>query len=115
MKLDSQPDAAKTALFDIPLEKALENLHADLADGLTAGEAESRLSQGGYNEVTESKVNPLFQFAKKFWGISAWMLELVIILSWYLKNYSDMIVVAGLLVINSRSGLFRRTAVGGGA
>lgn len=104
--MDRQPDNMKTALFDSPLEKVVEDLKVDLASGLTGSEVASRLSRWGYNEVAGTKVNPVAQFSKKFWGISAWMLELVILLSWYLKNYSDMTIVAGLLVINAVLGYF---------
>jgi len=53
--------------------------------GLRSAEVESRLKQYGYNEVLEKKVNPAARFARKFWGLTAWMLEIIIILSWILE------------------------------
>ena len=41
------------------------------------------------------------KFLGKFWGISAWMLELIMVLSAVLKNYSDLAVVGALLVVNA--------------
>ncbi len=38
-------------------------------------------------------------FLRKFWGISAWMLELIMVLSAVLGKYSDLVVVSALLVI----------------
>ncbi len=37
----------------------------------------------------------------KFWGISAWMLELIMVLSAVLKKFSDLAVVGALLIINA--------------
>ncbi len=69
--------------------------------GLSSEVAQEKLKQYGFNEVPEKKENLAFQFAKKFWGLTAWMLEIIIILSWFLQRYADVYVVAGLLVLNA--------------
>ncbi|NLR60486.1 plasma-membrane proton-efflux P-type ATPase [Chitinophaga polysaccharea] len=79
----------------------------DLYSGLPQREAESRLRQYGYNEVPEKKTYPLVEFLSKFWGLSAWMLELIIILSWILHKASDAYIVAGLLVFNAIIGFLQ--------
>ena len=43
----------------------------------------------------------MFGFIKKFWGVTAWMLEIIILLSWYMQNYADVYIVLGLLVFNA--------------
>jgi H+-transporting ATPase len=73
---------------------------ADLA-GLNQTEAERRLKQYGFNEVTEKKPNPLLSFLKKFLGLTAWMLEMIIVLSLYIQNYVDVYIVLGLLIFNA--------------
>ena len=45
----------------------------------------------GYNEVAEKKDHPVLKFLGKFWGISAWMLELIMVLSAVLGKYSDLV------------------------
>jgi H+-transporting ATPase len=82
-------------------EETVKLLQSDLATGLNSIEVESRLKRYGYNEVLEKKTNPFIRFAKKFWGLTAWMLEIIIILSWILQRYADLYIVAGLLVFNS--------------
>jgi magnesium-transporting ATPase (P-type) len=42
---------------------------------------DARLKEHGYNEVPERKGHPALRFLGKFWGLSAWMLELIMILS----------------------------------
>ena len=69
--------------------------------GLTRAEVESRRAESGYNEVAEKKEHPLLGFLRKFWGLSAWMLELIMVLSAVLGKYSDVILVGALLVINA--------------
>ena len=101
METKRQSKETKSTLFDDPLDKVLAELKVDLAKGLSCSEVAKRISQSGFNEVIETKPNLLLQFAGKFWGISAWMLELVVVLSWYLKKYPDMAIVTGLLVVNA--------------
>lgn len=48
-----------------------------------------RRQQHGYNEVTERRGHPVLGFLGKFWGMSAWMLEVIMVLSAVLGEYSD--------------------------
>jgi len=82
-------------------DETIELLGSDSNVGLKRAEVESRLKQHGYNEVPERKINPLVRFAKRFWGVTAWMLEIIIILSWILGKYSDLHIVTALLFLNS--------------
>jgi H+-transporting ATPase len=72
-----------------------------LKTGLNSAEIEKRRAEYGFNEVPEKKANSLLQFAKKFWGLTAWMLEIIIILSFFLQRYTDVYIVAGLLIFNA--------------
>ena len=47
------------------------------------------------------KGHPVRAFLAKFWGLSAWMLELIMGLSLILRKYSDFAVVSALLVVNA--------------
>jgi len=69
--------------------------------GLTHDEVDARQLIYGYNEVAARKEHVALQILRKFWGISAWMLELIMILSAALKKYSDLIIVGALLVVNA--------------
>ena len=82
-------------------EEVAKSLQSDLTMGLKSVEVESRLEQYGYNEVLEKKTNPFVRFAGKFWGLTAWMLEIIILLSWILQRYADLYIVVGLLFFNS--------------
>ena len=69
--------------------------------GLTHTEVESRRKEHGYNEVAEKKEHPVLLFLGKFWGISAWMLEMIMVLSAFLGKYADLAVVSALLIVNA--------------
>ena len=69
--------------------------------GLTHAEVDVRRKEHGYNEVAVEKSHPFRKFLGKFWGLSAWMLELILVLSAVLGKYSDLLVVSALLVINA--------------
>jgi plasma-membrane proton-efflux P-type ATPase len=79
----------------------LAALHVNPDTGLTPAEVETRRREHGYNEVAETKGHPILRFLRKFWGISAWMLELILVLSAVLGKYVDLAVVGALLVINA--------------
>jgi H+-transporting ATPase len=90
------PDIASLSIIDLLLA-----LKVNPETGLTIADVDTRRKQSGYNEVAEQKEHPILQFLKKFWGISAWMLELILILSVVLQKYTDLAVVGALLVVNA--------------
>ncbi len=93
---DKAPDIATGAISD-----TLAALHVNPDTGLARADVDVRRKEHGYNEVAEKKEHPVLKFLGKFWGISAWMLELIMVLSAVLKNYSDLAVVGALLVVNA--------------
>jgi H+-transporting ATPase len=83
------------------IDDIVASLETDLRSGLTSASAADRLKRLGPNEVPEEKTHPLLLIAKKFWGLTAWMLELIIVLSLVLRKYPDAAIVAFLLVTNA--------------
>lgn len=67
----------------------------------------------GYNEVVQQKGHPVLMFLGKFWGVSAWMLELIMVLSAILGKYSDLMVVGALLVTNAVLGFMQEHRAAG--
>jgi magnesium-transporting ATPase (P-type) len=76
-------------------------LGATVVEGLTTNAAHQLAQQHGYHEVAPHPEHPWRQFLGKFWGLSAWMLELIMILSALPGRVSDIVVVATLLVVNA--------------
>jgi H+-transporting ATPase len=93
------PTIADTASAPVPV--TLAELHVNPETGLTHTEVDTRRTEHGYNEVAEQKGHPVLLFLGKFWGVSAWMLELIMLLSAVLGKYSDLVVVGALLVVNA--------------
>ncbi len=94
---DAKPPDISTA--SVP--DTLASLHVNADTGLANSEVDVRRKEHGYNEVAVEKGHPVKKFLRKFWGISAWMLELIMILSAILGKYPDLAVVSALLVINA--------------
>jgi magnesium-transporting ATPase (P-type) len=67
----------------------LAALRVNPETGLTRAEVDARRKAHGYNEVAEQKGHPALAFLAKFWGVSACMLELIMVLSAVLGKYSD--------------------------
>jgi len=99
------------ASASIPATLAALNTNVDT--GLALAEVGERRKTHGYNEVAEKKSHPIRQFLGKFWGVSAWMLELIMLLSAFLGKYSDLAVVSALLVINAVLGFLQERRAAG--
>ena len=95
------------------ISEALASLHVNADAGLTHAEAEARRKEHGYNEVAERRGHPVLRFLGKFWGVSAWMLELIMVLSAVLGKYSDLAVVSALLVVNAVLGFLQEQRAAG--
>ena len=95
----NKSEPSDVALASIPDTIAKLQVNPDI--GLTAAGVDTSRKMYGYNEVALKKEHPVLIFLKKFWGISAWMLELIMVLSAALKKFSDFAVVGALLVINA--------------
>ncbi len=102
------PDIAAMSVTD-----TLTALHVNPDTGLTQADVENRIKEHGYNEVIAEKEHPALNFLRKFWGVSAWMLELIMILSAALKKYSDFALVSALLVINAILGFMQERRAAG--
>ena len=107
VRSESKPPSAKQAdtkppeIASASVSDTLATLKVSLDNGLSRAEVDTHRKENGYNEVAEQKGHPVLKFLKKFWGISAWMLELIMVLSAVLGKYSDVVVVGALLVINA--------------
>jgi len=87
-----------------PAQTALETLSflgVTAEAGLSTAVAPVRLAQVGPNEVPERRDRPLVRLAWKFWGLSAWMLELIVLISFILKKQADLWVALSLLLVNA--------------
>jgi magnesium-transporting ATPase (P-type) len=75
--------------------------------GLSSEQARARLERDGANEVPEEPARPIRDFARKFWGLSAWMIELIAGLSLFLHKYVDLAVALALLLANAILGFLQ--------
>ena len=69
-------DLASASIAD-----TLAALTVDRAVGLTSAEVDARRRAHGDNAVPESKEHPVLALLEKLWGVSAWMLEIIMVLS----------------------------------
>ncbi len=91
---------SKDEFKTLSYEKIFELLETS-ESGLTPKEATKRQNEFGFNEIPEKKQSLIVLFFKKFWGLTAWMLEFIIILSIFLKHYIDAYFIGALLLLNA--------------
>ena len=108
------PATVKTSdIASATVPDTLAMLRVNSDSGLTHTEVDARRKEHGYNEVTEQKSHPVRKFLAKFWGVSAWMLEMIMVLSAILGKYSDLAVVGALLVVNAVLGFMQERRAAG--
>ena len=93
--------SASDEFKSLTIEESLKRLGTDIATGLMTEEVKKRREEFGYNEVEEKKQSTAVRFLKKFWGLTAWMLEITIVLTIILGKYLDLCVITALLIFNA--------------
>ena len=101
----------KENLASLSLTDLRASLHAP-ADGLTGAEAKSRIAQYGFNELPESKTNPLLKFLSYFWGPIPWMIEVAAVLSALVRHWEDFVIILALLLMNAGVGFWEEFQAG---
>lgn len=82
-------------------KQVAEKLNVDVKTGLPEEEVQNRTRIFGFNEIPEKKESSIIKFLKKFWGLTAWMLELTMFISFILGKYLDLYIIGALLLFNS--------------
>ena len=89
---------------DQSVSETLESLNVNPERGLTEEEVKQRVKAYGYNEIPEKKESVLKRLGKKFWGLTAWMLEITMVIELFIRHYIEVYVIAALLVLNALIG-----------
>lgn len=84
----------------------MNQYNTDTLTGLSDKQVAALRLQYGFNEVEEKRTSVIILLVKKFWGLTAWMLEATIIISFLLHKPFDGFVITGLLIFNGLIGFF---------
>ncbi len=91
---------------EIEISELMEQLSSK-SKGLPSKEAQKRLTDYGYNEIIEEKINPIRKFLNFFWGPIPWMIEIALILSLVIQHWQEFTVIFILLMINALVGFYQ--------
>ncbi len=100
----TSPDKKDNDYQTLRHDQVLKLFESDQTSGLSEEQAASHLVKYGPNEVPEKRISPAIRFASNFWGLTAWMLELVLVLSLLLQRYFDFYIIGSLIVVNALIG-----------
>lgn len=95
---------------DAAQQQSIEELWATLStspQGLSSGEAQSRLARFGPNALEEKKVHPILKFLSYFWGPIPWMIEIAAVLSAIVRHWDDLAIILVLLLFNALVGFWQ--------
>jgi len=88
-------------MHDKKIEEVFKELNTN-KDGLTEKEAQARLKKYGYNEIKEAKkISPLIIFFRQFQSIVIYILIFALIISIFLGETVDAIVIGAIVVANA--------------
>src|SRR5215472_15942679 len=98
------PDGAKPEVewYRLMPPEVADQLHADLAQGLSAAEAQQRLQQFGPNALAEAKKEPAWRvFLRQFQDYMQIMLIIAAVLSFITANWPTAILLVVLVLFNA--------------
>jgi H+-transporting ATPase len=95
MSNQTDPNATKT------IADVLSELKVQADEGLTDSIVIERQNTYGLNEVPVEKQSMVLVFLKHFWGLTAFMLEFTIVVSFLLRKYIDVYLIGGLMLFNA--------------
>ena len=87
----------------------LSELKVLASNGLSDEDVKQRQTTYGLNEVVEKKQLLVLLFLKHFWGLTAIMLEITILLSFLLQKYIDVYLIGGLMLFNAIIGFIQES------
>lgn len=91
----------------VPVDEVLALLETD-RDGLTAEEAQLRLSKYGFNEVElKKKESSIHRFARQFASPLIYVLLLAALVTFLLREYADTTVILGVVLANAVIGFIQ--------
>jgi H+-transporting ATPase len=85
----------------IRTEDVLKELGTDRNTGLSAQEAQKRISETGYNEIPEKEESVFHRIFRRFWGPIPWMIEVAALLSAAVRRWEDFGIILVLLFSNA--------------
>ena len=90
---------------DVPVADLFERFECG-PEGLSNDEAAARLEHYGRNTVEERRESPLLKFLGFFWGPIAWMIEVAAVLSAVVGHWTDLVIIAVMLLFNALVGFW---------
>lgn len=92
--------------YQLSSAETFEILKSNL-NGLTSEEVKVRLREYGYNELSFKKVNPFFRFLKHFNNPLIYVLIVAAIVTAFLGDIIDVIVIVGVVIVNASIGFIQ--------
>src|SRR6056297_355364 len=103
-------DYPKKAWHSKPVDQVLALLKADQQNGLSAEEVEARLQHFGNNRITTKKQqSSIVRFLRQFHQPLIYILLAATLITLLLQEYTDTIVIFGVVLINSIIGFVQET------
>ncbi len=98
-------------LSEAPIDDVLASLSTS-TEGLSGDEAARRLEEHGPNAIPEKHENAVAKFLGYFWGPIPWMIEAALVLAGALGDWTDVVVIGVLLLLNGVVGFWEEHQAG---
>ncbi|NRW81876.1 magnesium-transporting ATPase (P-type) [Clostridium beijerinckii] len=96
--------------FDAPSQEVLQKLNVNPDVGLSESEAKERLEKYGENKLASQSKKSLWQlFLSQINDVMIYILLVAAIISAFMHEYSDTIVILLVILINALIGVFQES------
>ncbi|MDD4894897.1 MAG: calcium-transporting P-type ATPase, PMR1-type [Candidatus Omnitrophica bacterium] len=98
----------ESRFYSLPAEETIKLLNTSFDAGLSASEAEKRLSEFGLNQLLEKKAaSPVAIFFEQFHDFIIWILIGAALVSGFLKEWVDALAIIAIVILNAILGFIQ--------
>jgi Mg2+-importing ATPase len=91
----------------LPEQEILDHFGSSLSEGLSSGDAEGRLAEAGYNEITADQVAWWEIAIRQFKSAFIYLLLVAALIVFLIGEYIDAAVIIGFVFINAALGFYQ--------
>ena len=104
---DTSSESSGIDLVKAPIQQVMQTLQTSATQGLSASEAQARLTKDGPNAVITKHKSLFLVILGYFTGPIAYMIEAAAIVSAILGHWADFVIILALLLINAALGFWQ--------
>ena len=109
---DHVPIHDSKQMWELTEDELIKLYQTDAEDGLSEEQSQQRLKEHGLNELETKKTSKFVQFIKQFNNSIIYILAAAAIMTFFMRRYSDSIVIGLVIIANAIIGYIQERQAG---